>query len=260
MLAARPRPDHRRTAAAALALIVLALASTARAQDAWAQHGHLWFGADFALAPVGRYTRELSVPQAHDRRSRGGSLAASFFYVGEGPLGIGAHVAPTMSWISLPDIDGRVLTIDIGVSPLARLAWPQFELILRAPIGLSTGRLNWVRERDERLSNASGNNDLGLGMHVGPVLGGVLWLGDFVGLRLETGVMFRRMRFDEGKKQPFPGDVPDDTLRGNVTHRSWSWTLSIGFVRRLNPATLPDENGPPLPTPDYYQPYPLASL
>jgi hypothetical protein len=260
MLAARPRANHRRAAAGAVALIVIALASSARAQDAWSSHARVWFGADLALAPVGRYSRELPVPQSHGRSARGGSLAASFFYVGEGPLGIGLHVAPTMLWVDQPEIDGRVLLVDIGLSPLTRLSWEAFDLTLRVPIGLTTGRLNWVRDRDEHLSTATGNNDLGLGMHVGPQLGGVLWLGEFVGVRLESGVMFRRMNFDEGKKQPFPGDVTSDTLHGNVRHHSWTWTVTLGFVRRLDPHRLPDENGPPLPTPDYYQPYPLTSL
>ncbi len=257
MHAARSRSNHWCAAAGALAVVLTTSRVAAQAQ--WALHSRMWLGAEFVAAPVGRYTRELELPRAHDRPSRGGSLAASFTYVGEGPFGIGANVAPTMMWVDQPGIDGRVYSIDVGLAPLARLAWAHFDLTLRMPIGLTTGRLNWVRDSDERLSNATGNNDLGLGYHVAPQLGGVFWLSDFVGLRIESGITFRRMRFDEGKKTPFPGDVAYDTIRGEVTHRSWSWTLSVGFVRRLNPAALPDENGPPLPTPDYYQPYPLTS-
>jgi hypothetical protein len=256
MLAARPRSNHWRVAAAALALTIC-FASRAEAQSDWQRHARAWFGADFSVAPVGRYSRELNVVGARDRAVKGGSLAASFAWVGEGPLGIGAHVAPSVSWVSLPGIDGRVFVVDVGIEPIARLAWDSFELTLRVPLGLSTGRLNWVRVIDESLVPARANNDLGLGFHVTPLLGAIVWLGEWVGVRIESGMLYRRMTFNEGKKQPFPGDVLAETIRGEVTHHSLAWTISLGFVRRFNPARLPDENGPPLPTPDYYQgPFP----
>jgi hypothetical protein len=251
MLTARPRPNHWRAAAAALALACL-FASPAQAQDQWQQHSRAWFGADFALTPVGRYTRELDAPGARDRPTRGGSLAASFFWVGEGPVGIGAHAAPGISWVGLPGANGRVFLVDVGADPIARLAWTNFELTLRVPFGLSTGRLNWIRTVGEQVAFASANNDLGVGFHVSPLLGGILWLGEWLGVRIESGLMFRRMKFDEGKSQPLPGDIEEPTIRGEVTHHSLAWTFSIGFLRRMNPARLPDENGPPLPTPDYY--------
>jgi hypothetical protein len=253
MLAARPRSNHWRAAAIALALIGL-FGSRAEAQAEWQRHARAWFGADFSLSPVGRYTRELDAFGARDRPTGGGSLTASFQWVGEGPLGIGAHAGPSLNWVSLPGIDGRVFVVDVGIDPLARLAWESFELTLRVPLGLSTGRLNWVRTSNESLLFARANNDLGLGLHLTPLLGAVVWLGDWVGIRLESGITYRHMKFDEGEKQPFPGDVEAETIRGEVTHHSLAWTISIGFVRRFNPANLPDDKGPPPPTPDYYQP------
>ncbi|HEX5658247.1 MAG TPA: hypothetical protein VFX59_13685 [Polyangiales bacterium] len=257
MLTARSRSDHWRLAAGALA-VVCCLASRAEAQSEWQAHARAWFAADLAIAPVGRYTRELDDPGARDRLTRGGNLAASFSWVGEGPLGIGAHAAPGIHYVALPGANGRVYLIDVGVHPIGRLAWKTFELTLRVPFGLTTGRLNWIRTAEQKVAFASSSNDLGVGMHVGPVAGAVIWLGEWLGMRVESGLMYRRMKFDEGKTQGFPGDIEEATIRGEVTHHSLAWTISIGFVRRFNPASLPDENGPPLPTPDYYQPYPLT--
>lgn len=240
-------------------MAALLLPASARAQTEWQDHAALWFAADFALAPVGRYTRALPEAGTHDRHSFGGSLAASAFYVGHGPVGIGAHVAPTLIAVDVSAVDARVAAVDVGFDPVARLAWKRVDLTLRLPMGLSTGRLNWVRTA-EGLSRATAGNDLGLGVHVAPLVGSVIWLGDFIGLRVESGIWMRRMKFDEGQKRPYPGDVSVETVRGEVLHHSWAWTLSVGLVRRFDPRSLPDENGPPLPTPDYYQPYPLTML
>ncbi|MET0284359.1 MAG: hypothetical protein ABW352_07810 [Polyangiales bacterium] len=232
-------------------------ASGVEAQTEWQEHARVWFGADFALAPVGRYDRELDVLGARGRDARGGSLAVSAAWVGVGPLGIGAHVAPTMTWVGAPGIDARVFTVDVGVDPMARLAWPDFELTCRLPIGFTTGRLNWLRTVGEQLVVSNANSDLGFGMHVGPLLGALFWLSDWVGIRIESGLLYRRMKFDEGERRSAPGEIEVGTLRGDVLHNSLAWTLSVGFVRRLNPASLPDENGPPLPTPDFYpEPFP----
>jgi hypothetical protein len=244
-----------------LLLSALLIPTSASAQDKWEDHAAWWFAADVSLSPIGRYTRELS--PASTTRSWGGSLAASAFYVGHGPFGVGAHVAPTLVALELPNISGSVLMVDVGFDPFARLSWEKVDLTFRIPLGLSTGHVNWVRttdgllrESNPKLGGGVINDDLGVGFHVGPQVGAVWWLGDYTGMRVESGLWYRRLSVDEGASRAFPGDVDLDTIAGEVVHNSLAWTLSIGVVRRLNPRSLPDDGGPPLPTPDYYQPTP----
>lgn len=249
-----------------LLLAALLLPGTAHAQKSWEDHAAWWFAADFSLSPYGRYTRELS--PSNTTSSWGGSLAASAFYVGHGPFGVGAHVAPTLVALDLPDISGSVLVVDMGFDPFARLSWEKVDLTFRIPLGLSTGHVNWVRTTDGLLRESDPkfggrgviNDDLGVGFHIGPQVGTVWWFGDFTGLRVETGIAYRRISVDEGAQRSFPGDVDLNTIKGQVVQSSWALTLSIGYVRRLNPKSLPDDGGPPLPTPDYYQPYPGTML
>jgi hypothetical protein len=226
------------------------ISSTAAAQTAFDDHGRAWFGAEFALAPVGRYTRDIDAPNTNDRATFGGSLAASAYYVGLPFVGFGAHVSPGIFDIALSDVNGRVFLVDVGVDVLLRLAWKRADLTLRVPFGLSTGRLNWLRDQNEMLSPAPGGNDLGVGVHGMVLLGGVAWLSENTGLRLEVGPALRRMTFDEGVGWWNAGVATAPPQRGEVVHRSWSLVVSIGFVRRFVPRP-PDDNGPPLVSPEF---------